>query len=507
MENKEELKNAITVESVSMHFNMATEKVDSLRDYLTKALSRKLFFDDFVAVDNVSFNVKKGEVFGIVGTNGSGKSTLLKMIAGVLEPTKGEIHTHGTMAPLIELGAGFDGELTGRENIYLNGALLGYSKEFLDEKFKSIVDFAEMWKFLDMPLKNYSSGMTARIAFAIATAVKPDILIADEILAVGDFLFQQKCEQRIKELMEGGTTVLIVSHSIDQIEKLCDRVLWIEKGKQYMLGKTFEVCNAYRNLQNDSSRAVKKEYQIIAREKCGVCGYNAEFRNEPGMTYKTEAYCSSCGALLRTSDLVKKYLEKEFGYKAEKAAIDNISLNLENMNIFFWGNNDPLATYLKQYSGFFSYKNKEIRECTELFLGDTLREEGKGKYDLIIMQRLLSYVEKPDEILDLLYSLLKVGGCLLLNLPIFEQKKTYIRQNKDKKISIGNNTLTTEWGNDTKSILEKHGFEVEMDQVRQWYDVEDISDIDKQYQEFIETHPYYFFKFNSWVIVAKKNIL
>ena len=222
MENKEELKNAITVESVSMHFNMATEKVDSLRDYLTKALSRKLFFDDFVAVDNVSFNVKKGEVFGIVGTNGSGKSTLLKMIAGVLEPTKGEIHTHGTMAPLIELGAGFDGELTGRENIYLNGALLGYSKEFLDEKFKSIVDFAEMWKFLDMPLKNYSSGMTARIAFAIATAVKPDILIADEILAVGDFLFQQKCEQRIKELMEGGTTVLIVSHSIDQIEKLCD---------------------------------------------------------------------------------------------------------------------------------------------------------------------------------------------------------------------------------------------------------------------------------------------
>ena len=139
---------------------------------------------------------------------------------------------------------------------------------------------------------------------------------------------------------------------------------------------------------------------------------------------------------MRTSDLVKKYLEKEFGYKAEKAAIDNISLNLENMNIFFWGNNDPLATYLKQYSGFFSYKNKEIRECTELFLGDTLREECKGKYDLIIMQRLLSYVEKPDEILDLLYSLLKVGGCLLLNLPIFEQKKTYIRQNKDKKYAV-----------------------------------------------------------------------
>ena len=249
MENKEELKNAITVESVSMHFNMATEKVDSLRDYLTKALSRKLFFDDFVAVDNVSFNVKKGEVFGIVGTNGSGKSTLLKMIAGVLEPTKGEIHTHGTMAPLIELGAGFDGELTGRENIYLNGALLGYSKEFLDEKFKSIVDFAEMWKFLDMPLKNYSSGMTARIAFAIATAVKPDILIADEILAVGDFLFQQKCERRINTLIkEYGVTVLIVSHSNEQIERLCNKAVWIEKGHERISGNAHDVCQVYRML-------------------------------------------------------------------------------------------------------------------------------------------------------------------------------------------------------------------------------------------------------------------
>lgn len=502
MENRENLNCAITVNKVSMHFNMATEKVDSFRDYLTKAISQKLFFDDFVAVDNVSFDVKKGEVFGIVGTNGSGKSTLLKMIAGVLEPTKGEIITHGTMAPLIELGAGFDGELTGRENIYLNGALLGYSKEFLDEKFKSIVDFAEMWKFLDMPLKNYSSGMTARIAFAIATAVKPDILIADEILAVGDFLFQQKCEQRIKELMEGGTTVLIVSHSIDQIEKLCDRVLWIEKGKQYMLGKTFEVCNAYRNLQNDPTRTVKKEYQIVSKERCAICGMEAEFRNEPGMTYKTEAYCSSCGALLRTSDMVKKYLETEFHDK--DAVLNNVSEKLSSMNIFFWGNNDSLATYLKQYPGFFSYKDKNIKECTEFFDGDSLKKESEGKYDLVIMQRLLSYMEDPDSTLDFLYTILKNGGCLLLNLPIFEQKKTYRRQKKDKKISIGNNTLTTEWGNDTKEILEKHGFTVEMKQVRKWYDTNEISDIDKQYQEFMETHPYYFFKFNSWVIIAKK---
>lgn len=505
MLNKEKEYYAITVNDVSMHFNMATEKVDSLRDYLTKVLSHQLFYKDFVAVNHVSFQVKKGEVFGIVGTNGSGKSTLLKMIAGVLEPTSGKITSVGKMAPLIELGAGFDGELTGRENIYLNGALLGYTQEFLDEKFKSIVDFAELWDFLDMPLKNYSSGMTARIAFAIATAVKPDILIADEILAVGDFLFQQKCEQRIKELMEGGTTVLIVSHSIDQIEKLCDRVLWIEKGEQHMLGKTFEVCNAYRNLQNDTSRNVKKEYQIVAKEKCGICGHEAEFRNEPGMTYKTEAYCSVCGALLRTSDLIKKYLEEAFDYKKGDVAIDDASCALSKMNIFFWGNNDSLATYLKQYSGFYSYKDKNIKACAEIFKENSLKEKCRDRYDLIIMQRLLSYVEEPDKVLDLLYLLLKDGGYLLMNLPIFEQKATYIRQKKDKKISIGNNTLVTEWGNDTKLILEKHGFTVEMLETRRWYAVDEISDINKQFQEFIVTHPYYFFKLNSWVIIARKN--
>ncbi len=241
---------AIKVDNVSMHFNMASERVETLKEYFVKILKHELFYNDFVAVDSASFEVKKGEVFGIVGTNGSGKSTLLKMISGIMEPTKGVIETEGVIAPLIELGAGFDGELTARENVFLNGAILGYEKEFIEEKFDSIIDFAELWDFLDMPIKNYSSGMVARIAFSIATVVNPDILIVDEILAVGDFMFQQKCENRIKELMAGGTTVVIVSHSLDQIQKLCDRVLWIEKSKVKMIGDTAEVCAAYSNLQN-----------------------------------------------------------------------------------------------------------------------------------------------------------------------------------------------------------------------------------------------------------------
>ncbi|MCI8501344.1 MAG: ABC transporter ATP-binding protein [Oscillospiraceae bacterium] len=233
-----------------MHFNMSAEKLDSLKEYFIKLVKRQLFFKDFVAVNNISLEIEKGEVFGIVGTNGSGKSTLLKIISGILKPTSGSVEINGVIAPLIELGAGFDGDLTARENIYLNGAILGYSKPFIEEHFDRIVDFAELRDFLDVPIKNYSSGMVARIAFAIATIIKPDILIVDEILSVGDFLFQQKCEQRINELMAGGTTVVIVSHSIEQIERLCDRVLWIEKGDQRMLGATGEVCEAYRNLQH-----------------------------------------------------------------------------------------------------------------------------------------------------------------------------------------------------------------------------------------------------------------
>ena len=193
--------------------------------------------------------MRKGEAFGLVGTNGSGKSTMLKVIAGVLEASEGHVAVTGSIAPLIELGAGFDMDLTARENIYLNGALLGYTREFIDSHLDEIVDFAELRDFMDMPLKNYSSGMVARIAFAIATITEPDILIVDETLSVGDFLFQQKCERRIQELVESNNvTVLLVSHSIELVERICDRVCWIEKGQQRMIGPCQEVCDAYKAL-------------------------------------------------------------------------------------------------------------------------------------------------------------------------------------------------------------------------------------------------------------------
>ncbi len=242
-----DIENAVELKNIEMHFNMSKEKLESLKEYFLRLVTKKLMFEDFVALNDVSFNIKKGDVFGLVGLNGSGKSTMLKIISGILTPTKGSVKTVGTIAPLIELGAGFDFDLTARENIYLNGSVLGYSKKFMDEKFDEIVEFSEMQDFLDTPMKNYSSGMVARIGFAIATMTKPDILIVDEILAVGDFRFQEKCEKRINEMINDDTTVIIVSHAIEQIERLCKHCAWLEKGKLKMIGETQEVCNAYKN--------------------------------------------------------------------------------------------------------------------------------------------------------------------------------------------------------------------------------------------------------------------
>ena len=240
-------KTMIKVDHVTMIFNIASEQLNSLKEYAIALTRRELRFKEFRALDDVSFEVKKGDVFGILGTNGSGKSTMLKIIAGVLEPSKGSCAVEGSIAPLIELGAGFDLELTARENIYLNGALLGYSKKFIQEHFDEIVEFAEVKDFLDMPMKNYSSGMVARIAFAIATVIVPDVLIVDEVLSVGDFLFQQKCERRIQSLInDHGVTVLIVSHSNEQIERLCNKAVWIEKGHLRAIGAAKEVCDLYR---------------------------------------------------------------------------------------------------------------------------------------------------------------------------------------------------------------------------------------------------------------------
>lgn len=239
----------IVIDHVTMVFNIASQQLNNLKEYFLALVKRQLFFKEFKALEDIDFIVNRGERYGIVGTNGSGKSTLLKIIAGVLEPTKGRVAIGGSIAPLIELGAGFDMELTARENIYLNGALLGYSKEFIDEKFDAIVDFAEVRDFLDLPMKNYSSGMIARVAFAVATATTPDILVVDEALSVGDFRFQEKCEARISELVDThGTTLLFVSHSIDQVERVCEKAVWIEKGHMRMIGNVQDVCEAYRSM-------------------------------------------------------------------------------------------------------------------------------------------------------------------------------------------------------------------------------------------------------------------
>ena len=243
MENNQPI---ISVDHVSMRFNLSKEKHESLKEYFLALAKGRLQFDEFYALRDVSLKVMPGDFYGLIGLNGSGKSTLLKVISGVYKPSSGTCRVGGTIAPLIELGAGFDMDLTARENIYLNGTVLGFTPKYIDSKFEEIVEFSELRDFLDVPLKNYSSGMVARIAFAIATITKPDILIADEILAVGDFLFQQKCEARMQRLMSGGTTVLLVSHSIEQIERMCNKVAWIEKGQVKMDGPAAEVCAAYK---------------------------------------------------------------------------------------------------------------------------------------------------------------------------------------------------------------------------------------------------------------------
>ena len=238
----------IKIENVSMKFNLEIEKDFSMKQAFVNLFTKKKKKkknEDFWALKDVSFNIGKGEVVGLIGSNGAGKSTLLKVVSGVMKPTKGKVKVKGVISPMIELGAGFDGNLTARENIYLNGAILGYSKEFLDDKFDDIVEFSELKDFLDVPVKNFSSGMTAKLAFSIATIVNPEILIVDEILSVGDIKFQEKSKKKMMEMIKGGTTVLYVSHSLESIKNLCTKVVWLEHGKVVKMGDTNKICDAY----------------------------------------------------------------------------------------------------------------------------------------------------------------------------------------------------------------------------------------------------------------------
>ena len=235
----------IKANHITVSYRMSHDKIQSIKEYLVAMLKRKLKYEEFHALKDVSFEIKKGEVVGIVGNNGAGKSTLLKVISGILRPTEGSVEVSGNVVPMLELGSGFDFDLTGRENVFLNGSILGYSESFLKSKYNEIVEFSELGEFIDIPMRNYSSGMIMRLAFSIASMVSPDVLIVDEILAVGDAAFQEKSYARMTELMSHGTTVLLVSHNIDQIRSLCDRVVWLDHGNVVAVGDTQEICDRY----------------------------------------------------------------------------------------------------------------------------------------------------------------------------------------------------------------------------------------------------------------------
>ena len=243
-------KPAVEVKDVSILFNLNKEKVDNLKEYFVKFVTHKLMFTEFWALRDISFTVEKGERLGILGFNGAGKSTLLKTIAGVLKPTKGSVKVHGVIAPLLELGAGFDSNYSGKENIFLYGATMGYSRKYIQEKYDEIVEFSELKDFIDVPIKNYSSGMKARLGFAIATAVEPEVLILDEVLSVGDAKFRRKSEAKVTSMFDKGVTVLFVSHSTEQVRRLCDKAIILEKGKIIAQGEVNEICDLYDDRVN-----------------------------------------------------------------------------------------------------------------------------------------------------------------------------------------------------------------------------------------------------------------
>lgn len=249
----------VDVDKVTVRFNKASEKIDNLKEYVVKLIKRELMFQEFIALQDVDLKIRKGEAWAIIGTNGSGKSTLLKVISKILKPYKGSVTVNGTIASLIELGAGIDPKLTARENIYLNGCLLGHSRKFIEERFDQIVEFSELEEFLDSPVKNFSSGMKSRLGFSVATMIEPDILIVDEVLSVGDVLFRKKCMNKMDEMLENGTTLLFVSHNMDQVKKLCNKGIWLDRGKVVMQGDIDAVADEYTNTIEKRKEEEKKK--------------------------------------------------------------------------------------------------------------------------------------------------------------------------------------------------------------------------------------------------------
>lgn len=346
-------KYVVEADHVTVRFNLSNEKVDNLKEYAIKLAKRELMFQEFLALQDVTLKVKKGEAWGLIGTNGSGKSTLLKVISGILKPYKGEVKVRGSIAPLIELGAGFDGNLTARENIFMNGTLLGHSRKFMEEHFDEIVEFANIKKFLDSPVKNFSSGMKARLGFAVATVVNPEILIVDEVLEVGDYRFRKKCNERMTEMLAGGTTLLFVSHNINTVRNLCDHAIWLDKGTVRMAGKSEEVCDAYKVEQDQLERERKERKKARERKKRGddydylIVGaglFGAVFAHEMRKSGKR------CLVIDRRDHI---------GGNIYTENVDGINVHKYGAHIFHTSDKD-IWKYINQFADFNNYINSPV---------------------------------------------------------------------------------------------------------------------------------------------------
>ncbi len=346
-------KNIIDVDHVSIRFNLANQKVNNLKEYAIKLAKHELMFQEFFALKDVSLHVKPGEAWGLIGTNGSGKSTLLKTITGILKPYEGTVKTRGKIAPMIELGAGFDMELTARENIFLNGAVLGHSNEFMEAHFDDIVEFAGLGKFLDSPIKNYSSGMKARLGFAVATMVDPDILICDEVLSVGDYQFKKKCNERMTQMLSGGTTLLYVSHNIDSVKRLCTHALWLDHGEVIMSGDAREVCDAYNTRQEQIFKIERKEKEVKKAQKTGnKYDYLVVGAGLFGAVFAHEAYKAGKRCLV-----IDK--RDHIGGNIYTENVSKINVHKYGAHIFHTSNKETWD-YVNQFAEFNNYINSPV---------------------------------------------------------------------------------------------------------------------------------------------------
>ena len=346
-------KNIIDVDHVSIRFNLASEKINNLKEYAIKMVKHELMFQEFLALRDINLHVKKGESWGLIGVNGSGKSTLLKVITGILKPYEGSLKVRGSIAPMIELGAGFDQNLTARENIFLNGAVLGHSREFMEEHFEEIVEFAGIRDFLDSPIKNYSSGMKARLGFAVATMVDPEILIVDEVLSVGDYQFRKKCNERMEEMLSGGTTLLYVSHDIASVKKLCDHALWLDHGEVIMSGEAKAVCDAYSSRQEQLFMVEKKQKQTkAAAKKKKAYDYLVVGAGLYGATFAYEAFRAGKRCLVIDR-------RKHLGGNIYTENVNEIQVHRYGAHIFHTSN-DEIWNYIRKFASFNHFVNAPI---------------------------------------------------------------------------------------------------------------------------------------------------